>query len=143
MFSESKLLHFIWNARFILFFFLLDYLIIKFLMLIISHNQHPYYYHEKKNRKKLNKDNEKTFLKMHFLDKTKTKNGRLEGNYLSILGQYFCHKKYVTNFLPSSFVMLTSYWLPFCYNYFLTVITFMFYLPFYYNYIFLELSSSD
>jgi hypothetical protein len=34
----------------------------------------------------MNKNNENTLLKMHFLDKIKIGNGRLEASYLLILG---------------------------------------------------------
>jgi hypothetical protein len=48
---------------------------------------------------------------MHSLEKIKIRIGRLECNYL-VLKQYLYHKKYITNELPSSFVVGT-----FCYYY--------------------------
>ncbi len=49
---------------------------------------------------------EKLLLKMHFFDKIKTKNGRLEGNYFLILRQYLCYGKYIISLVPSSFVVV-------------------------------------
>lgn len=48
---------------------------------------------------------------MHFLEKILIRIGGLECNYL-VLKQYLYHKKYITNELPSSFVVAT-----FCYYY--------------------------
>jgi hypothetical protein len=42
---------------------------------------------------------------MHFRENNKIGYERLEGNYLSLLGQYLCHKKYIDNGLPLSFVI--------------------------------------
>ncbi len=43
---------------------------------------------------------------MHFFDKTKTRNGGLRGTYFLILRQYLCYGKYITSFVPSSFVVV-------------------------------------
>jgi hypothetical protein len=60
---------------------------------------------------------------MHFFNKIKTKNERLEGSYLLVLRQYLCHKKYITTLLLSSFVVVAfllatfCMWLPSYFNY--------------------------